>query len=121
MLVRKRGFSLIEISIAIAALAIISSGIIGMFSQGFSYMKKSKERTVVYNLAQEKLEEKLSLSPWPPVSEAKTAVLGFPGFYRQVIITSPYAGFNDLAQIRVTVYWDNDKQLQYFDTLKANY
>ncbi len=121
MAVRKRGFSLIEISIAIAALALISSGVIGMFGQGFSYLKKSKERSIAYNLAQEKLEEKLSLSPWPPTSEIKATVAGFPGFYRQVITTSPYAGYSDLAQIRVTVWWNNDKEQQSFDTLKANY
>ena len=120
MCVRKRfltGFSLIEISITLVVFILIFSGMLGIFAQGFSYLKESKERTIAYNLAREKLEG----LPWPPIPKVRAGVGNFSGFEREVAVTRPYLGYNNLAHIKVTVWWDAGTQSQAFDALKADY
>lgn len=118
---RTRGFSIIEVIAAITILFLILGGMLGLFWQGFNSVKKSQDYTVAYSLAREKLEEKIAVSPWPPVSEAQAAVPGFAGFEREVVITCPYLGYNDLAYIQVRVFWNNGTQFQEFEVLKANF
>jgi prepilin-type N-terminal cleavage/methylation domain-containing protein len=117
----RKGFSLIEIVIAVGILALIVGGMLEIFQQGFGAAKKSQDRTIAYSLAREKLEEKSSVLPWPPAGEPRALVSGFSGVEREVVVVSPYLGYNDLALISVTVWWDNGNQSQTFVTLKANY
>jgi len=53
----KRGFSLIEIMVAVAILGIVSVGIFQSYRAGFWGMSDAKMRTIATNIAQEKLEE----------------------------------------------------------------
>ena len=53
----KRGFSLIEIMVAVAILGIVSVGIFQSYKAGFWGMSDAKMRTIATNIAQEKLEE----------------------------------------------------------------
>lgn len=121
-----KSFSLIEVTVAIAILALVTGGMSGVFWRGFKEVDSSQTLTVVYNLAREKLEEKSWIIPWPPTSEARVAVSGFSGFEREVIVTSPYSMFPPildprLVRVRVTVWWDNGNRSQAFETIKANY
>ena len=53
----KRGFSLIELMVTVAILAMVSIGIFQAFSTGFMVMTDAKYRTVATNIAQKILEE----------------------------------------------------------------
>jgi len=55
----KKGFTLVELMVAVAILAIAAIGIFQAFSVGFQSMADAKYRTVATNIAQEKLEESL--------------------------------------------------------------
>lgn len=117
----KHGFSIIEIAIALAVLALIFGGMMSVLDRGFLAARKTNKRTTAYSLLREKLEEKFSTAVWPPVSEAQAAVPGFTGFQRSVTVTNPYLGFGSLALINVTVLWDSGAQSQSINTIKADY
>jgi len=53
----KRGFSLIEMMVAVAIISIVSIGIFQSYKAGFLGMSDAKMRTIATNIAQEKLEE----------------------------------------------------------------
>jgi len=53
----QKGFSLIELMVAVAILALASFGIFQAFSVGFIGMNESKARTIATNYVQEKMEE----------------------------------------------------------------
>lgn len=117
----KRGFSIIEITIALAVLVFILSGMLSVLNSGFLASRKTNKRTTAYSLLREKLEEKFSTAVWPPVTEVVGAVPGFTSFQRSVTVTNPYLGFAGLALINVTVLWDSGAQSQSINTIKANY
>lgn len=133
----KRGFSIIEIAIALALLALVLGGTLSVLDRGFSSARKTRQSAIAYSLIREKLEEfssstypSLFFTPNPscpcppytaPPDEARAAVSGFTGYDREVDVTCPYLGFNNLARITVTVWWNNGAQSQSISTLKANY
>lgn len=111
----KKGFSLIEICIAIALLAIILGFMLKIFSQGYRYVRKSKLQTVACFLAQEKTEEN---SVWPPPDGTGThtedygSIADFPDFKRVVVIADdpiPTLPAGSLKQLDVTVYWQGER------------
>ena len=53
----KKGFSLIELMVAVVILAIVSFGIFLAFSTGFQTMNDAKDRTIATNYAQQILED----------------------------------------------------------------
>ena len=124
MVIRK-SFSLIEVSTAVVLLAIITSGMLGVFSQGAKVVRKSANRAIAYNLAQEKIEEKIY---WvdggaDPSGEALGNVTGFPGFQREVVVgfysDPPDIPVNtSLGIITVNVLWDNGTRLISLQTLR---
>lgn len=46
----ERGFSIVEVAIAVALLALILGGMLEIFARGFSAMRKSNQRTIAYSL-----------------------------------------------------------------------
>lgn len=58
----KRGFSLVEIMVAVAILAMAIFGIFLAYSTGFMGMADAKYRTIATNIAQEKMEEIKNIS-----------------------------------------------------------
>lgn len=117
----KLGFSIIEVTIALAVLAIVFAGVTTVLDRGFIAARKTKLRTTAYSLLREKVEEKFSTAVWPPVSEAQAPVSGFTGFERSVTVTNPYLGYAGLSLITVTVLWDSNAKSQAISTIKANY
>ena len=106
----KISFSLIEVGIAMAVLALVLAGMIGIFSQGFYQSKKTQEFTVAYSLAREKLEEKFA---WPVTNESTTETFNDITYTINSVVSdgpcpSAMAGCppnNELDQLDVTVTW----------------
>ena len=145
-----KAFSIIEVTIAVAILALVLGGMLAVFHQGAKASLKTRQQAIAYNLLREKLEELSNTNPVlftvsnptcsrPPLTsclprpicpcssytsppdEPIATVGGFPDFEREVDITCPYLGNNNLARIQVIVWWDNGRYSQSVETLKANY
>ena len=99
------GFSLIELMVAVAILAVASIGIFQAFTVGFQAMADSKDRTVATNIAQKKLEEvKNSVSVAYPYYSIESQELNGKTFTIKVA-TNPKE--ENLEQVIVTVSWKN--------------
>ncbi len=145
--INRKSLSLIEVSIAMIIFAIVSGQMFRVFHEGFKVGRKSEERTLAYSLAREEIEGLFFLGPnlflannictrpgcsdsyCPcqitslviPPDEARVVVAGFAGIEREVDVVHPYLTINGLSHIKVTVWWDNRKEYEFFETLKANY
>jgi hypothetical protein len=111
---QKNGLSLIEATVATLILAIILISVLGIFQQGYYYMRKVQRSATAYFLAQSIFEEWC----WPgeifpnPGSHNSTTQKNFTSPYNEynwtmTFITPPagLAGHNNLTQMNVTVYW----------------
>lgn len=120
----KKGFSLIEVSIAIVLISLIVSGTLGVFSQGFSYLKKYRERTVAYNLGREVMER---YSNWGslPANGTHSNPSPYPAILNKITYNVNLTILPDpvyptvLKQINVVVSWGT--QSYTLVALKANY
>lgn len=103
-----RGFTLMEV---ILALGLLAGGVCAttvIFSKGMYAQTDSENVTQATALAHEKLEQ-LRGGPFAAiVNEPKTAVTGWPGFSRQVVVTQPSGTNAQLKQVVVTVYWNSN-------------
>lgn len=99
---RKRGFSLLEILLAILLLGIGLAVLLQVVSTGLFAGGVNEDEIVAVNLIQEKIEEDRNANFSSVVTEAKAAVPGFSAFSRQVDMTTPQT---DLKQLVVTVYY----------------
>ncbi len=139
---RRKYFTLIEIAISITLILTIVLFMMSVFSQGYRYMHKTKMHAIACFLVQEKLEDLSSGSAHPelfttpnpgvpcppnckvvPPDEIRSSVSGFSSFDREVEVTCPYLGFNNLAKVEVTVFWQGESGERSFkvDTLIANF
>jgi len=110
----KKGFTLIELMVAIAILGIASIGIFQAFSVGFQSMADAKYRTVATNIAQEKLEEvKNSVKVAYPYYSVETQVISDTTY---TVIVATNSQEDNLEQVYVTVSWHdrqgNEKNVQ---------
>jgi len=99
---KKSGFSLLEVLLAIVLFTVGFVAIARVFSTGLFAESDTEKVLVSTNLAQERIEQIRNLSYNNIVDEPKAAVSGFPIFGRQVIITYPQT---NLKQIEVRVYY----------------
>jgi type II secretion system protein I len=101
----KKGFSLIELMVALAILGIAALGIFQAYTTGFQAMADSKDRTVATNIAQKKLEEvKNSVSVAYPYYSIGYQELNGKTF---TIIVATNSVEENLEQVIVTVSWKN--------------
>lgn len=135
----KRALSLIEVCISIVIVAMVLASMVGIFSQGYRYLRKARMKTTAYFLAQEKMEElstdsDATLFSAPDSHDEARGVVDatlFPGFEREVDVTCPYdpcvppasCPYPNLAQITVIVYWQGEQGEQSFRlvSLVANF
>ena len=100
-----KGFSLIELMVAIAILGIAALGIFQAYTVGFQSMTDAKDRTVATNIAQKKLEEvKNSVSVAYPYYSIGYQELNGKTF---TIIVATNTKEENLEQVYVTVSWKN--------------
>ncbi len=102
-----RGFTLIELMVAVAILALAAIGIFQAFTTGFMSMAESRERTEAINYVRQALEEIKNMY-FDNVNEAaiSPSILGTEK-YKRAIIVSPNNEENPTQkEVTVIVYWD---------------
>lgn len=104
---KKTGFTLLEILIAIVLFTVGVIAVVWIFSSGLVSSIDAENTTIAMNLAQGKMEEIRNLAFASIADEAKAAVSGFSGFQREVEVDDPVGDptTDDLKQVTVTVYW----------------
>jgi len=101
----KKGFTLIELMVAIAILGIAAIGIFQAFTVGFQSMADAKDRTAATNIGQKKLEEvKNSVTVDFPYFSTETKDMNGKTF---TIITATNHKADNLEEVYVTVRWIN--------------
>jgi type II secretion system protein I len=101
----KKGFSLIELMVALAILGIAALGIFKAYTVGFQSMTDAKDRTVATNIAQKKLEEvKNSVKVAYPYYSIGYQELNGKTF---TIIVATETKEDNLEKVYVTVSWEN--------------
>jgi len=100
----QKGFSLIELMIAVVILALVSFGILKAFTTGFQGMADARERTVATNIAQKIMEDIKNNNAVEDEYPSET-ISGKP--YEVVVVDHPTA--DDLTDVTVTVSWDDRK------------
>ena len=108
----KKGFSLIELMIAVTILAMAIFGIFHAYSVGFLGMADTRDRTVATNHVQEKMEELKNADFDTVVDEASSQIVGDIKFSRSVNVeyingstNLIIAGPTNLKRITTAVNW----------------
>ena len=103
----KKGFTLLEILIALIIITLGAVVIVGLFNTGLISSLDAEKTTIAMNLAQRRMEEIRNLGFANIADEAKAGVSGFAGFQREVEVNDPAGAptADDLKEITVTVYW----------------
>ena len=119
-----KGFSLIELMIAVVILALAIVGIFHAYSVGFMGMADSRDRTVATNIAQEKMESIKNI----PFSDIDNYIINNNGSTKEIsgkiftinIESEAYEGNEDLKEITIKVSWDSDGKEVELKTLIYN-
>jgi prepilin-type N-terminal cleavage/methylation domain-containing protein len=108
----QKGFSLVELMIALTILAIFAVGIVSAFSGAFQAMADSKHRTVATNLAQKEIEEIRNATKkdeYPFYNEETTKV---DGIEYTIITVAQERSDENIADFFTTVSWYNRNGVQ---------
>jgi Tfp pilus assembly protein PilV len=101
-MLKEDGFTLLEVLIAVLLFTVGVVAIIGLFSAGLISSIDAENTAIAMNLARARMEEIRNKDFTLMNNEAKGTVGGFPGFQREVLVTTTLA---DLKQVMVNVYW----------------
>ncbi len=119
---RSTGFSLIEILVTIALVALFLFPLMRVFGAGLAMNLEAETRSIASGLAQDKMEE-VRWKAFSQIAAEPKAQITYPGFglfYREVVI-NPQADA-DLKDVSVIVSWtvgNKDRTVEY-RTLCAN-
>jgi len=98
-----RGFTLIELMVAVAILAMAAFGIFQAFTSGFMSMAESRERTEAVNYVRQALENIKNMDFDKVDDVIRSSILGSDKYSREVIV-------NEISstqkEVTVVVYWD---------------
>ena len=98
------GFSLIELMVAIAILAMAIFGIFHAYSAGFMGMADARDRTVATNYAREKMEEIKNKHFDDVIDESPAYIIpGQTKFKREVVVEDKFVG--ELIKVTTEVSW----------------
>jgi prepilin-type N-terminal cleavage/methylation domain-containing protein len=101
-----KGFSLIELMVAVVILAIAILGIFLAFNSGWMGMADARDRTVATNYAQEILED-IKNTLFEKIHNETTSQIGDTKFYRSISL-NPNINPN-IKEVTAQVTWDNWK------------
>ena len=99
------GFSLIEVSLALAILAMVLSGILGIFGQGYLDLKRARERVAAYSLAKEALERYYDWASLPLSGATYSVNLNGVNYNVNVTVTDGPVHPSELKQLNVSLAW----------------
>ena len=101
---REKGFTLLEVLLAVLLVTIGFVTLSGAFSTGLFASGNNESLLLATHLAEEKIEEIRNHSHAGIANEARGAVSGFSAFDREVVVSTP---ITNLKQVSVNVYWKN--------------
>lgn len=106
-----KGFSLVELMVAVTILALFAVGIISAFSGAFQAMADSKYRTIATNLAQKELEKVKNTKDveYPFFQQNKTVINGIE---YTVNVVADERDDENVADVIATVSWYNRENIQ---------
>jgi general secretion pathway protein I len=112
------GFTLLEVMIALAIIAIALVAALGSQSQSVSLANEAKFTTTVTFLAQRKIAELEALDAEDLISDGGDFGEDFPDYHWESVVTDlTMEGFEDaskhIKRIALTVSWGNDDRYQY--------
>jgi len=97
-----KGFTLLEVLLAVLLFAATFTVLAGAVSVGLSSGGDNESSLIAANLAAEKMELLKRTSYASIANETKAAVTNFTPFSREVVFTTPVT---NMKQVTVTVYW----------------
>jgi prepilin-type N-terminal cleavage/methylation domain-containing protein len=120
-----RGYSMIEVFIAMVVLSIVLLGMAGLINITVTINRNSAEKTVAITLAQDKMEETITKgysnisSTNQTLTEAYAAMPNYLSYKRitEIKINKPD---KDIKLITVDVYWNNDNRQVRLQSLISN-
>jgi prepilin-type N-terminal cleavage/methylation domain-containing protein len=120
-----RGYSMIEVFIAMVVLSIVLLGMAGLINITVTINRNSAEKTVAITLAQDKMEETITKgysnisSTNQTLTEAYAAMPNYLSYKRitEIKINKPD---KDIKLITVDVYWNNDNRRVRLQSLISN-
>ena len=110
-----RGYSLIEVFIAMVVLSIVLLGMAGLINITVNINRNSAEKTVAISLAQDKMEETIAKGYLTLSSTNQTVTEAYGDManylsYRRVTDIKMNKPDTDIKLITVDVYWNNDNR-----------
>lgn len=118
-----RGFSLIEAAAAIAVLALLSGGVLAVFSQGFNAAKRTRNQAAAASLARAAAEEYLIWNIVNGIYDLGDITLNNV-VYRRTVQISDYSAFpGQLKRLDAAISWSDGAAARSFtvSALKADY
>ncbi len=102
------GFSLIELMVAVAILALAIFGIFHAYSTGFMGMADARDRTVATNYAREAMEDikNMDFDSLEIIDETSFTIPA-PTKFGRIVIVDDYDSIADLKTITTTVSWED--------------
>jgi general secretion pathway protein I len=115
---KSSGFTLLEVMIATAFIAIALVAALGSQSQSVSLANEAKFTTTVAFLAQGKMAEFESISPEDLTSDSGDFGEDFPGYRWELEVSDvSFEGLEDISKhikkIALTVHWGEDDMYEY--------
>jgi prepilin-type N-terminal cleavage/methylation domain-containing protein len=101
----QKGFSLIELMVAVAILALAALGIFQAFGTGFMSMAESRERTEAVNYVRQALEDIKNMDFDKVDDVIRSSILGTDNYEREVIVVPDDEVNPTQKEVTVVVYW----------------
>jgi type II secretion system protein I len=119
---RDKGFTLLEVIIAVAIMGASMAILLGSVNRNLVVASKSKNQSIAYSLAQQKIGE-IELQGYPQVGLDQGTFEEFPGFnwYVNVLPYDIEQLGTEIRIVMVDIAWDEGNQVFKVATAISNY